>query len=521
MEGLSAVRYVGRFKEYNVFLRVSGSPRIALVYPSTYQASITNLFTHLAYNYLIEKSDALVDRFTLDNPDRGAISGRRLKDFDLLLVSANYELDLIYIIKLLREGGVEPLASSRRRRPLVVIGGLAAMSNPEPFIEIADAVFVGDGEILLERLVKAAHLLPGSADSFLDSLGDGLYMGVSRVSKVYVQDLDTAPHPTVEIRSATVKPVYGDGFYVEISRGCRWLCKFCLESFVMYPYRVRSLGTLVKLIDEGLRNVSSRRVVIYSLSVFDHPTIRDLLRYLINNGVDFSLPSLRWDTLNREDLDLISASSQRTLTLAPEVVDTDLSCFLGKCFVEERFTELAEEALRRGFDLKLYLMVGLPGESEGTLLRAVNYLRNLVRYAKSLGRGVSITVNPLVPKPHTPLQLLPLVPEEVYQARVRLLKRELGGASVESLRWSHAFIQALIALGDRRVGRVLLISGSEGFSRGAIARVAEGLGVDLGYPLRCRDLDEAPWRTTVMPLDKVVERVSVEIRQQASECRRG
>ncbi|MCC6047805.1 MAG: B12-binding domain-containing radical SAM protein [Desulfurococcaceae archaeon] len=454
----------------------------------------------------------------MDNPDRGALSGRRLKDFDLLLVSANYELDLIYIIKLLRKGGVEPLATSRGGRPLIIVGGLAAMSNPEPFIEVADAVFVGDGEVLLERLVKAVHLLPGSKVAFLDSLGEGLYRGVSQVPKVYVQDLDSAPHPTIEIRSAVVKPVYGDGFYVEISRGCRWLCKFCLESFVMYPYRVRSLGTLIKLIERGLRNVGSRRVVIYSLSVFDHPTIRDLLRYLINNEVDFSLPSLRWDTVGREDLELISASSQRTLTLAPEVVDTDLSCFLGKCFVEERFTELAEEALRRGFDLKLYLMVGLPGESEETLHKTANYLRKLVKYAKRLGRKVSITVNPLVPKPHTPLQLLPLVPEEVYQARVRLLEQELSEANVEHLKWSHAFIQALIALGDRRIGRVLLTSSSEGFSRRTVARVAENLGVDLGYPLKCRDVDEAPWRAAVMPLDRVVEKVSITLRQQIREC---
>ncbi len=509
---------MGRFKEYNVFLRVSGSPKIALVYPSTYQASITNLFTHLAYSYVIEKSDALVDRFTLDNPGRGALSGRRLRDFDLLLVSANYELDLLYIVKLLKEGGVEPLATSRRGKPLVIVGGLAAMSNPEPFIEIADAVFVGDGEVLLERLVRSINLLPGNASSFLDSLGGSLYMGVDQVTKAYVEDLDSAPHPTAEIRSVAVKPVYGDGFYVEISRGCRWLCKFCLESFVMYPYRVRSLSTLVKLIEEGLRKVASRRVVIYSLSAFDHPAIRELLKYFISNEIDFSLPSLRWDTVGVEDLDLISASSQRTLTLAPEVIDTHLSCFLGKCFAEERFTELAEEALRRGFDLKLYLMVGLPGETAKTLHSAVRYLRKLVSYAKDLGRRISISVNPLIPKPHTPLQLLPLVPEETYQVKVNLLKKELGGATVEPLKWSHAFIQALIALGGRGVGRAVATASSEGFTRNAIVKASESLGVDLKYPLRCRELSEAPWRIALMPLDKVVEKNSETLKQQLKEC---
>ena len=392
------------------------------------------------------------------------------------------------------------------------------MSNPEPFIEIADAVFVGDGEVLLERLVKSINLLPGNADSFLDSLGDSLYRGVGQVAKAYVEDLDSAPHPTAEIRSTIIKPVYGDGFYVEISRGCRWLCKFCLESFITYPYRIRSLSTLIKLIEEGLRKVTSRRVVIYSLSTFDHPAIRELLRYFINNEIDFSLPSLRWDTVGVEDLDLISASSQRTLTLAPEVIDTYLSCFLGKCFAEDRFTELAEEALRRGFDLKLYLMVGIPGESAETLHSAVRYLKKLVSYAKGLGRRISISVNPLIPKPHTPLQLLPLVQEETYQVKVKLLKKELEGAVVEPLKWSHAFIQALIALGDRGIGRAIVTASSEGFTRSAIVKASESLGVDLKYPLRCREPSEAPWRVAVMPLDKIVEKSSETVKQQVKEC---
>ncbi len=502
-------RPVGRFKEYNVPVRFSGYPRVALVYPSTYQASITNLFTHTAYYFLLEKSDALVDRFTLDNPDRGLVTGARLRDFDLVLASANYELDLLYLVKLLDEAGVEPLAERRRGGPLIIVGGLAAMSNPEPFLEIANASFIGDGEILLERLARSLSLLPDRPIDFLDSLGEGLYTSEAEVRKVFVKDLDSSAHPTMLIRSKLVKPVYGEGFYLELSRGCRWLCRFCLEAYAMYPYRYRSLGVVKSLVSEGLKHVSRRRVVVYSLSPFDHPNIRDLLSHLADSGIDFSLPSIRWDTLRLDDLDLLSRSSQRTLTLAPESMSPGLSCSLGKCFSLDAFRELALAALEKGFDLKLYLMVGAPSEREEDVLETARRAKEIASYSSELGRRVSISVNPLVPKPHTPLQDHPLIAEEEYLGRIGILEKELGEGAVAHLRWLHAYVQSLIALGGRGIGRLVALLALRGLSKRNIAELSETLKVDVKFPCRRRSRGERPWSRVKFPLDEVVDKVSL------------
>lgn len=479
------------------------------MYPSTYQASITNLFTHIAYYFLVEKTDALVDRFTLDNPSEGAVTSRKLREFDLLLASANYELDLLYLSKLLDESGIELIAERRGKKPVILVGGLAAMANPEPFLEIADACFVGDGEILLEKLARSLSLLSDKPTAFLESLGDGLYTGESITEKVYVGELNSAPHPTAEIRSRSVEPVYGEGFYVEVSRGCRWLCKFCLEAYTMYPFRYRSLETIKSLVGEGLNYVRRRRVVIYSLSPFDHPRVRDLLSYLAENEIDFSLPSIRWDTLKADDLDLISLSTQRTLTLAPESMSPELSCSIGKCFNPDSFNEITAMALERGFDIKLYLMVGLPSEREEHILETVRNLKELTLYSRRLNRRITININPLVPKPHTPLQDSPLLTEEDYIRRVKLFERELGGGAITSLRWLYAYVQSLIALGDRSVGRLTAQLALRGVSKRSIAELSSALKVDAKFPLRHRSRDERPWHRVVFPLDYIVDRSSL------------
>jgi len=498
----------GKFREYNVYLRASGYPRVALVYPSTYQASITNLFTHIAYYFLIEKSDALVDRFTLDNPNEGAITSRKLREFDLLLVSANYELDLLYLSKLLNESGIELNAEKRKKKPVILVGGLAAMANPEPFLEVADACFVGDGEILLEKLARSLSLLPDKPTGFLESIGDGLYTGEASTRKVYVEDLNNTPHPVAEIRSRSVEPVYGEGFYIEISRGCRWLCKFCLEAYTMHPFRCRSLETVKSLVSEGLKFTRRRRVVIYSLSPFDHPSFRDFLIYMADNKIDFSIPSIRWDTLRLDDLDLISLSSQRTLTLAPESMNLELSCYIGKCFNFSTFSELAISALKKGFNVKLYIMVGLPLEREEHVLETIKNVKYLMSHSRKLRRNMTININPLVPKPHTPLQDYPLITEDEYLKKVGLFKKELGGGSIAYLRWLYAFIQSLIALGNRNVGKLATSLALKGLSRRSIAELSSTLGVDTGFPLRRRSQSERPWQRVVFPLDHVVNKLS-------------
>ncbi|MDW8010522.1 MAG: radical SAM protein, partial [Sulfolobales archaeon] len=388
-----------------------------------------------------------------------------------------------------------------------IVGGLAAMSNPEPFLDIADASFIGDGEVLLQRLVRYFSTLPENPGAFLDSLDSGVYTGEANVRKVVVEDLSNSFHPTVEIRSKKVEPVFGEGFYVEISRGCRWLCKFCLEAYAMYPYRYRSLETVKKLVDEGLRHVEKKRVVVYSSSPFDHPGIRDLLEYFIENEVDFSLPSIRWDTVKLDDLDIISKSTQKTLTLAPETMSSNLGCSIGKCFNFDVFSELVSKAFRERFNVKLYIMTGFPQESEEDFQETLRNLRKILALSHELGRKLTVNVNPLVPKPHTPLQDSPLLAEKEYSRRVKLLEAELGRSTVTHLRWLHAFAQSLVALGDRRIGRFFTLLAFRNISKRDMVDLANTLKVDISFPLKHRSRDERPWSRVVFPLDHIVDRI--------------
>lgn len=209
-----------------------------------------------------------------------------------------------------------------------------------------------------------------------------------------------------------------------------------------------------------------------------------------------------------DDLDLISLSSQRTLTLAPESMNLELSCYIGKCFNFSTFSELAISALKKGFNVKLYIMVGLPLEREEHVLETIKNVKYLMSHSRKLRRNMTININPLVPKPHTPLQDYPLITEDEYLKKVGLFKKELGGGSIAYLRWLYAFIQSLIALGNRNVGKLATSLALKGLSRRSIAELSSTLGVDTGFPLRRRSQSERPWQRVVFPLDHVVNKLS-------------
>ncbi|MEM2288656.1 MAG: hypothetical protein QW503_06175, partial [Sulfolobales archaeon] len=218
---------------------------------------------------------------------------------------------------------------------------------------------------------------------------------------------------------------------------------------------------------------------------------------------------IRWDTLRLDDLDLISLSSQRTLTLAPESMNRDLSCSIGKCFNFDTFSELAISALKKGFNIKLYIMVGLPLEREEHVLETIKHVKYLASYSRKLRKNITININPLVPKPHTPLQDHPLITEEEYLRKVEFFRKEIGENRVTSLRWLYAFLQSLIALGNREIGKLAVSLALRGLSRRNIVELSNTLGVNTEYPLRWRSPSERPWHKVVFPLDHVVNKLSL------------
>jgi len=520
------------FNEVNVYLPPKKySLKIALVYPSTYEASITNLFTHIAYYYLTENLGALVDRFTLDNPDRGAVTGLSLKDFDLALVSISFELDIFNLIKILIKNGMN--LRKRGSKPLIIAGGLPVMANPLPYLPLCDAVFIGEGEILLTLINNLFNeygielFRESKFDEFIHELYERTgsvhskiltnNYGRLRVRKSIVENYSKVNQPTCLIRSQDRSPIYGDGYYIEISRGCKWLCTFCLEAFTTYPPRYRDEKSILKLIEEGIKCIKINRVIFYSLSFFDHPKADYLLKYLVENGVKFSVPSLRYTTLTEERIDAIALGGQRTITIAPETAEKHASCLIRKELEEALLKRLTSYIINQGLNVKLYFMLGIPGESSNAGKNIGKLINEIICSTKMIRKEqLRVTINPLIPKPQTPMQYVPLILKSDFKRRINDVRASVNNSKVriEVYDWNHAYTQALIALGNEDIGKLAI---DVVLNRGSLAQFRKYAQEKLGYNefiFKIKEpSEELPWDNIDLGLRYVVKSLGEKLIQ--------
>lgn len=480
------IEFVCRFRREVGRVLKKGHPsdvKVGILVPMPYKAAASSLFMQLAYYYLNSLDGVLAFRYVYDY-ERDALEALDFclspRNLDILLVSASFELDYPYVARILAGLGMLPRGS--KAKPLVVVGGLSPTSNPLPLSKIADAVVVGEAEPILSKLID----LLGFEDPLSKMREEENIMtfppeGIKR--KAIVKNLDSVFFPATQIHPLDEEPAYGHGIRIEISRGCKRFCAFCLEGHVSAPFRYRSLTRVEDIMSEGLKISPARRIIFYSLSFFDVPYAEVLLEKLVSEGIEFSVPSLRPDYLTTKRVELIMRGGQKTLTIAPEILVPTISCSIGKCFDVEVLRELLVYTAQAGFrHVKLYLMTGFPKEDVEVSVRAVKKL-----IQEALRAGVKIppnffrlSVNLLVPKPWTPFQYLS--PQHIKQNEnnLDLFRKSLSSRYVEvetySADWS--FTQAVIGLGDMKVSDLVIELGIRGVTLGNVRKIIKELGID-------------------------------------------
>ena len=442
-----------------------GMVRVALLYPSTYEVAMSSLIVHRLYFWLSDMEEVWVERAFLSSPRgppeavRGLEGGTPLPKFDFVLVPVHYELDYANIVRALVGSGV-PVRSSERKGPKIIVGGPAPTANPEPIADVADAVVIGDFEAVSRRLEE---VIAGGAPL---EPSDGIYVPSMGKHEVRAAVAPSVPRHDPRRIMAPQAPFT---IAVEVSRGCPFSCMFCMESHISRPYREAPLGQVVEEAAE-LYRAYGLRVALVGLTVNARRDFKELLRALNEAGVSYSLPSLRAELLDEEAVDLIARAGQRTITLAPETSER-LRRALGKSSADEDFVRVARAAAARGMAVKLYMMVGVPGETEEDIREAAR----LTREIKAAGvRELELSVNPLVIKPRTPLQWLPMMPEGELNARLRALREAAAYDRLSHYDPFEALVQASIALGDRDVLKFVVDAALGGGGRGAWRRAASG-----------------------------------------------
>jgi radical SAM superfamily enzyme YgiQ (UPF0313 family) len=404
-----------------------------------------------------------------------------------------------------------------------VIGGAVTFVNPEPLAPFADVIAAGEGEALVPDLVSAATAASSRPDLLRRlAAARGFYVP-SFYDVRYGPDGTVAafePHPDTPaqfpVRKAAIRTTehldppattiytpdteFGSRFLVEVVRGCANLCRFCWAGYNYLPVRAFPTERILNLA-AAARPYASRAGLV-SIALCDHPDIVEILTRLSALGYSISPASLRLDDLTPEIVDLLYRSGERTLTIAPETGSDRLRRVINKTVTNDEILDRAELIFSSGIEnLKLYYMIGLPTETDDDLVAirdlTVQMRDRMMRHARPRGRigRIGASVNPLVPKPGTAYQWLPMVPGPEIDKKTRRLRALTAGidnvyVTVKSER--HSFYQALLSLGDRRVASVIESAERNGGNwRAAVAEA--GLDTNF-YVFRDRSSDAVlPW----------------------------
>jgi radical SAM superfamily enzyme YgiQ (UPF0313 family) len=478
-----------------------GRLRIALAFPNSYFVGMSNLGLQTVYRLFNADERVVCERvFLPPKQEIAARAARReplltlesqtpVRDFDVFAFSVSFEWDYTNVVSMLRMAGLEPRAERRHHRdPLIVIGGAVTFVNPEPLAPFADVVAAGEAELLAPALVDAfveeggrdrerllAHLA-SRRGFYVPSFYDVEYSGPGRVAaitpragtsappvvrKAAVPAADRLDPPSTSIFTPDTE--FGSRLLIEVVRGCANLCRFCWAGYNYLPVRPFSASRILE-IAEAARPYANR-VGLVSIALCDHPEIEHILRRLIGMGYGISPASLRLDDLTETIVSLLRESGERSITIAPETGSDRLRRVINKTVTNEEILDRAGLIFRSGIEnLKLYYMIGLPTETDEDLvairdltLEIRRVMLETARPRGSIGRIVA-SVNPLIPKPSTTYQWLPMTDAKVIEQKIERMRGLVDGLdnvyfNIKSER--HSYYQGLLSLGDRRVADVI------------------------------------------------------------------
>ncbi len=447
--------------------------RVALCYPSPYSVGMSSLGFQSIYREIHAHPDASAERVFL--PDRVAeyraarmplisYEGEKpLAQFGAIAFSVSYELELPGLLDVLDLGGIPLLREDRNsRHPLVIVGGPLTNSNPEPLAPFVDMIVLGEGEELIHTVLDAVASM---ARSDLLACCAGLPGCHVPGRSAAISELAKAPVGRLPAHSQiiTADTVLSGMFLIEPERGCSRGCTYCvMRRTTNGGMRLVSPDRVLSLIPEA-----ARRVGLVGAAVTDHPRIKEIVRGIVDAGREVGISSLRADRLDDEIVQLLARGGYRTLTTASDGASQRLRALIDRKTTEMHLTRAAELARKFGLQrLKLYEMIGLPGETEADI-------DELARFALELSRivPVSLGISPFVAKRNTPLDGAPFEPIASQEAKLARLRAALRG-KVEirptSPRW--AWVEYMLSQGGPAAGLAALDAWRAGGGFGAWKR---------------------------------------------------
>lgn len=453
--------------------------KVALCFPDIYEIGMSHLGTKIIYGILNREEGVICERVfapwsDMENEMRTkkqallSLEGhKRLKDFDIVGFSLQYEMNLVDVLNILDLGEIPVHAADREDSDPIVIAGGPCVFNPEPMADFIDAFVIGEAEEAVLEIVQVAlgsrGKALGSRNTLLKELSkiNGVYVPAFSlepralsIKKRIIRDLDNSYFPTSPI--VPYIQIVHDRIGIEIMRGCPHRCRFCQACKIFHPLRMRSIKRIMEIAEESVKNTGYEEISLLSLSSGDYPYVEELVRRLEEKfkgmGIKISLPSLRaqsFDSLGTEGI-----VKRAGLTFAPEAGSDRLRNYLNKKMWNEDIIQKSRLALKSGWKkVKLYFMIGLPGETDEDLDAIIDLASQI--------KSVNLSISPFIPKPHSEFEkkgmddLATLKRKEEYLRVKRKEHRTKRDLRMDFHAPEMSRVEAILSRGDRRVGRII------------------------------------------------------------------
>jgi radical SAM family uncharacterized protein len=530
-------RYIGG--EYNSIKKDwdSVDARFCLCCPDLYEIGMSNLGMKILYHILNRQENILCERcFTpwvdmekamRDNnvPLFSLESRMPLRAFDILGFSFSYELSYSNMLTMLDLSGIPFLARNRKsdKYPLVIAGGPCVV-NPEPLSDFIDLFVIGDGEGPVIELVDAYNQYKADRPLMLDKM--------SQIEGIYIPSLHSSCR---KIRKRTagklqkedfpVRPIVPyietvhDRIAIEIMRGCPNNCHFCQARAIYGPVRIRDKSQVIELARDSYKNTGLDEVSLLSLSSSNYPGIEKLIKELTDIflplGVGISLPSLRIEDAVSGLPSLVSVIKKSGLTFAPEAGSDRMLRIINKEIEKEKLFSALTAAFSKGWRrIKLYFMIGLPGETDKDVEAIIEFAESIIALRKRVSRqgaDIIVSVSSFIPKPHTYFERQSMAGVDELKRKQNILFNKSRPHRSIKLKFNDAYtsmLEAVFSRGDKILSALLLQAWENGarfdawqetFNHSIWQGAFSSCGIDPQHYLKMRDEHEnLPWNHIVL-----------------------
>lgn len=475
-------RYTGG--EFGICVK-DAALKCVVSFPDLYEIGMSNQAVAILYRLLNSLENVSCERVfcpatdfeallkTSGIPLYGLESGRPLFLFDIAAFSLGYELTATNVLTILDRGGIPLRTVERSGKDPIVIAGGPAITNPLPFGDIFDAVYIGEAEaefkVVMEDLA-AMKIKGASRNGLLERMKESSsfwYAGKPSAARrsVWMGFPDTvfSGGPVSSLRTVQ------DHGVVEIMRGCPQGCRFCHAGVYYKPFRMKKREKIYEEVYKLIHKSGYREITLSSLSSGDYTGIARLVADLntlhSQDKVSFSLPSIHLESFGLQILSALSEVRKSGLTFALETPRPDFQFSLNKQASQDKIIAILKEARNKGWKLaKFYFMIGLPfyddrAQEAGDIIDFVRAVHSQTHIS------LNINIGTFIPKAHTPYQWAAQLTEDEALESINRIKRGLqsGFIKVGYHAPFQSYLEGVFSRGGKRVGDLLF----EAWGRGA------------------------------------------------------